>query len=62
MLPPVGELRAAAVHVASAVAIAAVNDGVAPAASDGELQHRVAASQWTPHYDPSTAPPRSSRG
>jgi malate dehydrogenase (oxaloacetate-decarboxylating) len=50
LLPPVGELRAAAVRIASAVAIAAVNAGVAPAATDGELQDRVGASQWTPHY------------
>jgi malate dehydrogenase (oxaloacetate-decarboxylating) len=50
LLPPVGELRAAAARIASTVAIAAVNDGVAPAATDDELQDRVAASQWTPHY------------
>ena len=51
LLPPVGQLRAAATHIASAVAIAAVNDGVAPAATDSELRDRVAASQWTPHYE-----------
>jgi hypothetical protein len=33
------------------VAIAAVNDEVAPAATDDELRDRVAASQWTPHYE-----------
>ena len=60
LLPRVAQLRAAAVHIASAVAIAAVNDGVAPAASDDELQDRVGASQWTPHYDPPR--PATSRG
>jgi malate dehydrogenase (oxaloacetate-decarboxylating) len=51
LLPPVGALRAVAARVAAAVAIAAVNDGVAPAATDSELRDRVAASQWTPHYE-----------
>jgi malate dehydrogenase (oxaloacetate-decarboxylating) len=51
VLPPVGELRDCARHVASAVAITAVRDGVAPAASDAELQARVAAAQWTPEYE-----------
>jgi malate dehydrogenase (oxaloacetate-decarboxylating) len=37
--------------MSAAVAVAAVNDGVAPAASDSELRDRVAASQWTPHYE-----------
>jgi malate dehydrogenase (oxaloacetate-decarboxylating) len=50
LLPRVAQLRAAATHIAAAVAIAAVNDGVAPAASDDDLLHRVDASQWTPHY------------
>jgi malate dehydrogenase (oxaloacetate-decarboxylating) len=59
LLPPVGELRAAAARIASAVAIAAVNDGVAPAATDGELQHRVAASQWTPQYPSPTGSKRN---
>jgi malate dehydrogenase (oxaloacetate-decarboxylating) len=62
LLPRIAQLRAAAVHIASAVAIAAVHDGVASAASDDELQDRVRASQWTPHYDPSTAPPFLSCG
>jgi malate dehydrogenase (oxaloacetate-decarboxylating) len=51
LLPRVAQLRAAAAHIASAVAIAAVTDGVAPAATNDELQRRVAASQWTPHYE-----------
>jgi len=57
LLPHVAQLRTAALHIASAVAVAAVNDGVAPPASDDQLQDLVRASQWTPHYDPSAAPP-----
>jgi hypothetical protein len=38
-------------RIASAVAIAAVNEGVAPAASDSELRDRVAVSQRTTHYE-----------
>jgi hypothetical protein len=60
LLPRVGELRAAAAHIASAIAIAAVNDGVAPAASDDELQHRVGTAQWAPHYESPINPGRSS--
>ncbi|MEA2379429.1 MAG: hypothetical protein QOD13_3336 [Thermoleophilaceae bacterium] len=41
-------LQAAAVEIASAVAIAAVDEGVAPPASQNELQERVVASQWPP--------------
>jgi malate dehydrogenase (oxaloacetate-decarboxylating) len=60
LLPRVGELRAAAADIASAIAIAAVNDGVAPAASDDELQHRVGTAQWAPHYESPINPGRSS--
>jgi malate dehydrogenase (oxaloacetate-decarboxylating) len=51
LLPPVTQLRDTAVHIATAVAKAAVADGVAPPADEGELAARVAASQWTPAYD-----------
>ena len=50
LLPPVARLRDAAVHVASAVAIAAAREGVAPQASEDALRERVAAAQWTPAY------------
>jgi Malic enzyme, NAD binding domain/AAA domain len=60
LLPRVGELPAAAAHITSAIAIAAVNDGVAPAASDDELQHRVGTAQWAPHYESPINPGRSS--
>ena len=50
LLPPVEELRAATVDIAFAVAVAAVHDGVAAAASSDELRHRVVTSQWEPRY------------
>jgi malate dehydrogenase (oxaloacetate-decarboxylating) len=51
LLPRIDQLRDAAVHIASAVAVAAVRDGVAPPASDDQLAARVAAAQWTPQYE-----------
>jgi malate dehydrogenase (oxaloacetate-decarboxylating) len=51
LLPPVDRLRETAATIATAVAIAAVNDGVAAPAGDDELRARVAASQWSPAYD-----------
>ena len=51
LLPRVDELRSAAVDIATSVAIEAVDDGVAPAASENELRDRVLTSQWTPQYD-----------
>ena len=51
LLPGVDELRGAAVDIATAVAVEAADDGVAPAASADELRDRVLRSQWTPHYD-----------
>ena len=50
LLPPVAELRTTTAQIATAVAAAAVAEGVAPATSDDELRERVAASQWTPSY------------
>jgi malate dehydrogenase (oxaloacetate-decarboxylating) len=50
LLPPVDRLRATAPAIAAAVAIAAVQDGVAPPARDDELHARVAASRWRPEY------------
>lgn len=50
LLPPVGELRAAAVEIASAVAVTAVLESVAPAATEDEVRAAVARSQWTPNY------------
>ena len=50
LLPPVGGLREVALHVATAVALAAVADGVAPHAVEADLRRRVSAAQWSPHY------------
>jgi malate dehydrogenase (oxaloacetate-decarboxylating) len=50
LLPRVGQLREVALHIASAVAVAAVADGVAPQATEAELRRRASAAQWTPHY------------
>jgi malate dehydrogenase (oxaloacetate-decarboxylating) len=51
LLPPVGRLREVALHVATAVALAAVADGVAPQAVEADLRRRVGAAQWSPHYE-----------
>ena len=51
LLPPVGRLREVALHVATAVALAAVADGVAPRAVEADLRRRVSAAQWSPHYE-----------
>ena len=51
LLPPVGRLREVALHVATAVALAAVADGVAARAVEADLRRRVSAAQWSPHYE-----------
>jgi malate dehydrogenase (oxaloacetate-decarboxylating) len=51
LLPPIDRLRSVAVHIATAVAVAAVRDGVAPPASEDELRSRVTAAQWAPRYE-----------
>lgn len=51
LLPQVAELRGAAVDIATAVATAAVDEGVAAPASDDELRDRVVTRQWTPRYE-----------
>ncbi|WP_248961813.1 NAD-dependent malic enzyme [Sphaerisporangium perillae] len=51
LLPPIGGLRGAAVHIATAVAVTAVREGVAPHAGADELRARVAATQWVPRYE-----------
>jgi malate dehydrogenase (oxaloacetate-decarboxylating) len=50
LLPPVGDLRAVAAEVATAVAVAAVDDGVAAVTSEDELRTKVEAAQWSPAY------------
>jgi malate dehydrogenase (oxaloacetate-decarboxylating) len=51
LLPQVEALRDTSLAVATAVAQAAVADGVA-AAMDGDVRERVAALMWQPAYRP----------
>lgn len=50
LLPAVAGMREAAREIAVAAALAAVEDGVAPKASEEELRRAVAETQWTPDY------------
>jgi malate dehydrogenase (oxaloacetate-decarboxylating) len=50
LLPPLAAMRDAAREIALAVAQAAVEDGVAPEATEAELREAVAKTQWTPRY------------
>ncbi|MGW0421487.1 NAD-dependent malic enzyme [Streptomyces sp. NPDC003015] len=50
LLPPLGSMRDAAREIALAVAQAAVEDGVAPEATEAELREAIAKAQWTPRY------------
>ncbi|MFJ9742342.1 NAD-dependent malic enzyme [Streptomyces sp. NPDC101166] len=51
LLPPLGRMRDAAREIALAAALAAVEDGVAPKATEDELRTAIDAAQWTPDYD-----------
>ncbi|MGW0336117.1 NAD-dependent malic enzyme [Streptomyces sp. NPDC003011] len=50
LLPPLAGLRDAAREIALAAASAAVEDGVAPQATEAELRAAITAAQWTPRY------------
>ncbi|MFJ6386497.1 NAD-dependent malic enzyme [Streptomyces sp. NPDC091972] len=50
LLPPLASMRDAAREIALAVARAAVEDGVAPEATEAELREAIAQAQWTPRY------------
>ncbi|MFF7445594.1 MULTISPECIES: oxaloacetate-decarboxylating malate dehydrogenase [unclassified Streptomyces] len=50
LLPPLAGMRDAAREIALAVAQAAVEDGVAPEATEDELREAIARTQWTPRY------------
>ncbi|MGW7204377.1 NAD-dependent malic enzyme [Streptomyces sp. NPDC054837] len=50
LLPPLAGMREAAREIALAVAEAAVEDGVAPRATETELRDAISATQWTPRY------------
>ncbi|MFF4211333.1 NAD-dependent malic enzyme [Streptomyces sp. NPDC001796] len=50
LLPPLGGMREAAREIAVAAALAAVEDGVAPEASEAEVRQAVEKTQWIPDY------------
>jgi malate dehydrogenase (oxaloacetate-decarboxylating) len=50
LLPPLKEMRDVAREIAVAAALAAVEDGVAPDATEAELRSAVNAAQWEPEY------------
>lgn len=50
LLPAIGGMREAAREIAVAAALAAVEDGVAPNATEAELRQAVDETQWTPDY------------
>ncbi|MGW1675059.1 NAD-dependent malic enzyme [Streptomyces sp. NPDC002324] len=51
LLPPLREMRDAAREIAVAAGMAAVEDGVAPHATEDELRAAVERAQWTPQYE-----------
>lgn len=51
LLPPLGQMRDAAREIALAAALAAVEEGVAPKATEDELRAAIRRTQWTPDYD-----------
>ncbi|MCX3291903.1 NAD-dependent malic enzyme [Streptomyces sp. NEAU-H22] len=51
LLPPLSGMRESAREIALAAALAAVEDGVAPQATEEELREAVARAQWTPRYE-----------
>ena len=52
LLPPVTALRDIAVAVARAVALQAVNEGLAPPMAEREIDAAIAAKMWEPKYLP----------
>jgi malate dehydrogenase (oxaloacetate-decarboxylating) len=50
LLPPLTGMRESAREIALAAALAAVEDGVAPRATEEDLRKAVAEAQWTPSY------------
>jgi malate dehydrogenase (oxaloacetate-decarboxylating) len=50
LLPAWSDVPDVAVHIAKAVGVQAVADGVAPKRSDEELSERIAQVRWTPEY------------
>jgi malate dehydrogenase (oxaloacetate-decarboxylating) len=52
LLPAWSDVPDVAVHIAHAVGLQAIADGVAPKRSDDELSERIAQVRWTPEYPP----------
>jgi malic enzyme len=50
LYPPIAALRRTTARIAEAVVARAIEDGVAPPASAGDIPARVAAAQWEPVY------------
>ncbi|GAA1939463.1 NAD-dependent malic enzyme [Amycolatopsis minnesotensis] len=50
LLPPIADMRAVAAEVAVVAAMAAVEDGVAPEATEAGLREAVRKTQWEPAY------------
>jgi malate dehydrogenase (oxaloacetate-decarboxylating) len=59
LLPPVSELRSVSFAVAKAVALQAMNDGVANPLDEGALESRIRANVWEPVYLPYRFNPNS---
>jgi malate dehydrogenase (oxaloacetate-decarboxylating) len=55
LLPSWSDVPDVAVHIAHAVALQAVADGVAPKRSEEELTERIAEVRWTPEYPAASA-------
>jgi malate dehydrogenase (oxaloacetate-decarboxylating) len=51
LLPPLSGMRESAREIALAAALTAVEDGVAPRATEEELREAIAKTQWTPRYE-----------
>jgi malate dehydrogenase (oxaloacetate-decarboxylating) len=52
LLPPVSELRSVSIAVAKAVALQAIDDGVASPLDEQTLESRIRANVWEPKYLP----------
>ena len=50
LLPPIENMRAVAIHIATSVALQAQQDGVAPEMSEQEVSEQVQKKFWIPEY------------
>ena len=51
VLPPLGTVPDVSIRIAKAVARVASDSGVAPAMTDAEIDERISAIRWEPHYE-----------